>query len=56
MPDKSEMSESENEEIRNCSDDEDMVNQELENLKNDSRSPTPQVRYTNKPLKCLDVY
>ena len=42
MPDKSEMSDSENEEIR-ASDEEDLVNQELENLKNDSPSPQPQV-------------
>ena len=42
MPDKSDMSDSEIEQIP-ASDDEDMVNQELENLKKDSPSPPPQV-------------
>ncbi len=39
MPDKNEMSDSEHEEIQ--ASDEDMVNQELEDLKNDSPSPSP---------------
>ena len=42
MPDKSEMSDSENEQIP-PTDDEGMVNQELENLENGNSSPSPQV-------------
>jgi hypothetical protein len=55
MPDKSEMSDSENEDVR-ASDEEDLVNQELENLKNDSPSPQPQVS-GNKPFAiCPRIY
>jgi hypothetical protein len=52
MPDKSEMTDSENEEIKaNSDEEEDLVNQELENLKNDdspSASPSPQAQVSKQ--------
>ena len=52
MPDRSEMSGSENEE--NFSEDEEMVNQELENLNNDCPSPSAQVgKQTLKVHACI---
>jgi hypothetical protein len=52
MPDKSEMTDSENEEIKaNSEEEEDLVNQELENLKNDdspSASPSPQAQVSKQ--------
>lgn len=56
MPDRSEMSGSENEEIQNDSEDEEMINQELENLKDDSPSPSPQVSKQTFQTCTLEQY
>ena len=58
MPDRSEMSGSENEEIQNDSEDEEMINQELENLKDDTHNPSlsPQVSKQTFQTCTLEQY